>query len=121
MDGPTALNEAMEQRRKAPGVRKRWNAVAVDAGMTVQHLLRIRSGSVPLTEFAAAGIDSALGWPDGEAWRIYQDAGGRPGDEPPFELADDTERRIWALGTIPADERVALIEQHRDDKQRAVG
>jgi hypothetical protein len=114
MDGPAALNSAMDERRIK--IRKRWKAIAEDAGMSIGHLTRIRKGDAPLTEFAAAGLDNALGWDTGEAWRIYHEAGGWPGDQPPFELVDETERRIWRLGTLPSEERIQLIEQHRADK-----
>jgi hypothetical protein len=117
MNGPAALNAAMDRQRLT--LRKRWRAVAQEAGISISQLNKIRDGSVPLTEFAAAGIDLALGWDVGGAWRIYQEAGGRDVEDPPFELLDDTERRIWSFSTLSADERLDVIEQHRKDKQSA--
>lgn len=124
MDGPTALDEAMDERRKV--LRKRWNVIAREAGMSTQHLNRIRAGKVTLTDFAAAGIDRALDWQTGHAWRIYQDAGGLPADDqaptpdPAVELRDEVERGIWAMTEVPEELRLSFIGQYRE-KQREQG
>lgn len=112
MTGAKALEEAMDQQRRV--VRKRWNSVATDAGMTYQHMRKILNGKVPLTEFAASGFDRALGWPDGHAWDVYTVGSTAWLEDRGLELLDDTERQLWALDKLPEEERWSYIERHRE-------
>lgn len=66
------LNRRMNPRRLE--LHLRWNQVATRAGMDVANLRRIRNGEIALTEFAGAGLDRALEWPDGTAWATYHGA-----------------------------------------------
>lgn len=62
------LAEEMEQRRKK--LRLRWTQVARRADMSVQTLLRIRSGETAVSDFAAEGIEQALEWPTGHVAEV---------------------------------------------------
>lgn len=114
MDGAKALDEAMDERRKVIG--KRWQVVARDAGMTPQHLSRIRNGGTPLNTFSAASIDRALNWPTGHAWKIFTSASTATDDAP--ELLDDNERKIWSMDLVDEDLRRDYIRMYRAKKAR---
>lgn len=70
------LAEEMDGRRKK--LRLRWNQVAQRAGISVQTLLRIRSGETAVTDFAAEGIEQALDWPTGYIGNVLSDSTSTP-------------------------------------------
>lgn len=68
------LAALMNKRRLQLGMR--WREVAQRAGMTEQNLIKIRKGTISVTEDAAAGIERALRWQPGSVFAILA------GDDP---------------------------------------
>lgn len=93
------LAKEMDSRRKK--LRLRWTQVARRASLSVQTLLRIRTGETAVTDFAAEGIEQALEWPLGYVEGIL--ASGAP----PPTLEPESESK-------PVDPAVELLrEAHR--------
>lgn len=119
------LSEAMEVDRGR--LRLKWTHIARRIDITVQHLLRIRTGAVPLTAFVASGIDRALEWPDGTASRVYSgeqdrttlDVGAEPMPLPRLdEITDDElleyfDHLVETKGLFEARKMLGLLLKHR--------
>ncbi len=116
------LAEEMDSRRKK--LRLRWTQVARRASLSVQTLLRIRTGETAVTDFAAEGIEQALNWPPGTikdilaTGRVSEPELTEPAD-PAFELLREAHRIYEELyGLDNADrlilEHIRLINAARD-------
>lgn len=106
------LAEEMAQRRKK--LRLRWTQVARRADMSVQTLLRIRTGETAVTDFAAEGIEQALEWPTGHIAGILGTE-ARPKPEPvPTDPAFALLRQAHAVYVelYGLDNADRLIEEH---------
>lgn len=119
------LDQAMNERRLELVPPLRWSHVARLVGMDAANLRRIRRGEIALTEIAAVGIDRALEWPKGRAWRLYYDDSSSEDSSSEVEhhaqmpdLLDDTERQIWSMDLLDEDLRWDYIRIYRKKKQQ---
>lgn len=101
------LDSAMDDRRTELGMY--WEDVAEAAGLSYETLRAIRRGR-PMRSLTRAKVERALQWPHGHIERLIRDADA---GTPPFELRDETERKIWAEKDLTPDQRSGAIKQRR--------
>lgn len=93
--------EALDTQRRRLGIN--WREFARRAGMSEQHVLRIRKGGIALTRDAAAGLDRAAQWVEGTAMALYSDPNAKAPAGPAL-----TEERI-GMGDLSAAEAHDLL------------
>jgi transcriptional regulator with XRE-family HTH domain len=119
-------------RRHVSGelARRGWTQqdLAREAGVAIRTISRLLTGRMRRVPRSAAGVDRALGWPDGRTERLLTDPGYEPAEwQPPAvqagqdaepdmegELSDDEERYFWErMRAWSASRRMEWIEAHR--------
>lgn len=113
-------------RRRAGHRSQKAFAAAID--MAESSVARAETGDPRVGAATFEAIEDGLEWPEGSIASYLETgdeavftSGPTRAAEPPDELRDDTERKLWAITELPPDARWSYVLQWRAMQQTGPG